>query len=525
MPPIYNDIKKLRELLDTYNINIPIINTEQYYGARDSRYLISSEFGASYFGDSEIESAGKTIQTFLHCIAADRVPVSLLQTHWTVFAQGISEQPYYYYTFWMLRVLGKHIRTIVQSESFDTIPDVRVFLFERKDGVKIVTMNTKTLGIQGTVKIASKHVSVYDPNGSQIESDAVAVGYFPVYFMFHKNVSQQEIKSIFKSSLYKGFDSAMSVQFDVVENKHVSLLLKNTDTVANSGSIKFISVPTIWSFPESLKFDMKPQEEVKYYFTMKPGTECLWNSENVVDYSVSTSDAIVNRQVKLPSIMIKKAIAPIVLDGSFSDWTDASWMELDEKAVSTTGSVSEIKHSGPGDLSAKIAFQWSEQGLYVGVIVKDNKVVKGSSSDPAFMWLADNLQFYFDLRNDSKKKIQAYDPNDVVYSIGFINETKPVAYLEKNPGTRFIGEQNQVTGIDGDISVGYKESEFGYNYELYFPAHVLPFLSFQSGSIFGLSLLINDNDGDGRKQGLTLGPQGTQPYMNPFIWRCVKLQR
>lgn len=35
------------------------------------------------------------------------------------------------------------------------------------------------------------------------------------------------------------------------------------------------------------------------------------------------------------------------------------------------------------------------------------------------------------------------------------------------------------------------------------------------------NLLINDNDGQGRKRGLTLGPINSDPFLDPWHWkRC-----
>lgn len=36
-------------------------------------------------------------------------------------------------------------------------------------------------------------------------------------------------------------------------------------------------------------------------------------------------------------------------------------------------------------------------------------------------------------------------------------------------------------------------------------------------------MLINDNDGEGRKQGITLTPPGTEPHGNPQLFRDMVL--
>ena len=42
-------------------------------------------------------------------------------------------------------------------------------------------------------------------------------------------------------------------------------------------------------------------------------------------------------------------------------------------------------------------------------------------------------------------------------------------------------------------------------------------------SVLGLSLLINDDDGAGRKQGLTLGPAGSEPIGRRWLWKRCQL--
>ncbi|MBL8995655.1 MAG: hypothetical protein JNM63_20070, partial [Spirochaetia bacterium] len=178
---------------------------------------------------------------------------------------------------------------------------------------------------------------------------------------------------------------------------------------------------------------------------------------------------------------------------------------------------------GSKDLSAKVAFRWSEEGLYFAAEVKDDRVFQDPKAGNAALYVSDGIQIYFDLGNNPRDGARAYDSDDVNYSIGLSTTGRPMAYLEKGTETRFVGENNAATGVDGDVKVAWLKTADGYIVETFFPAFTLPILSFKAGSRLGVSLIINDNDGSGRKQGLTMGPKGTEPFSDPWIWRSAKL--
>jgi len=134
----------------------------------------------------------------------------------------------------------------------------------------------------------------------------------------------------------------------------------------------------------------------------------------------------------------------------------------------------------------------------------------------------DSFQVYFDQRNNAVPAAK-YDGDDVVYSVGLDKAGKPVAYLEKSPSGRFVGENNAMTGIDRDVTVAYRRTERGYDFEVLFPPAALPFLKLTQGSLLGFSVFVHDNDGVKRKQDLVLGPVQMTPFRHPWAWKCVKL--
>ena len=90
-----------------------------------------------------------------------------------------------------------------------------------------------------------------------------------------------------------------------------------------------------------------------------------------------------------------------------------------------------------------------------------------------------------------------------------------------------IHELNLETrGIDSALKLSWERpDEHTLIYHIFFPAATLPYISFREGTSFGFSLLVNDDDGKGRKDGLTLAPKGTEPFRNPHLYKDLVLIR
>ena len=98
--------------------------------------------------------------------------------------------------------------------------------------------------------------------------------------------------------------------------------------------------------------------------------------------------------------------------------------------------------------------------------------------------------------------------------------------LNNGSDARFIGGSNQTRGIDSALKLSWERpDEHTLIYHIFFPAATLPYISFREGTSFGFSLLVNDDDGKGRKDGLTLAPKGTEPFRNPHLYKDLVLIR
>ena len=135
-------------------------------------------------------------------------------------------------------------------------------------------------------------------------------------------------------------------------------------------------------------------------------------------------------------------------------------------------------------------------------------------------WRYDSLQVYFDTLADARDKGNGWDENDYAYDFCPLKESPwiirsyapewQIAFLEP--------------GAVPEVKRAFRKIEDGMIYELAFPAKQIFPIALKSGTTFGFALLINDNDNDYRKRGLTLTPQGTEPCMRPDLYPVMCLE-
>lgn len=218
--------------------------------------------------------------------------------------------------------------------------------------------------------------------------------------------------------------------------------------------------------------------------------------------------------------LFAKVAGNIVVDGKLEDWAGAEWVELGESNLSKNFDAN-LKHRGGLDLSAKLAVAWSPQALAVAVVVTDDRHCPAEA--PALAWQGDSVQVYLDPLNDATPE----SPNrqdDVEYLCSLIGG-ESYAWLAKGMEGNYRGDANKVEGFrDVEASCKIVRSGTTTIYELLLPRKpCLPSVEFTPDAAWGFSILINDNDGAGRKVGLTLSPAGTEPYGAPHLQRDLIL--
>ena len=199
-----------------------------------------------------------------------------------------------------------------------------------------------------------------------------------------------------------------------------------------------------------------------------------------VSVTVDTGMDIVSKRPKVYYVPCRRA-SRITIDGSLGDWNLDSPINLGK-----AGHFQELepgKWSGPDDLSAEIWTGWDDQNFYLAARVRDDVFCQNESD--AEMWKGDSVQFALD-------PLHLESP-DGIYEIGLAQTGKgPQVYCWQSP-------QGERTGLMKEASLAVVRSGEFTIYEVSIPLSVLEPLEPSSGKTIGFSILLNDDDGQGRK--------------------------
>jgi hypothetical protein len=166
---------------------------------------------------------------------------------------------------------------------------------------------------------------------------------------------------------------------------------------------------------------------------------------------------------------------------------------------------------GPADLSAGLRFLWDETNLYVQVAVTDDKFYQPFSGGDT--WQGDSVQFAvqpnFDRRPDAKY---------VEYNVALV-DGKPEVFTAHDdfPTNEVTSRRNVVRYAHAEIT----RSGTLTIYRITIPWQTLG-VSPQPGKPMAVSLLVNDNDGDGRRGWIEWGA-GIGYSKDPSLYYDVTL--
>ena len=184
----------------------------------------------------------------------------------------------------------------------------------------------------------------------------------------------------------------------------------------------------------------------------------------------------------------------------------SDWEEINQrKAYTSTGA----EWGGKEDLSFRFSTSYDAENLYLTVRVRDD--VAGPAQLPAELWKGDSLQLAIQILPRNKQVISS---NFNEFSIGDVNG-KTVVYRE-------MAQQNQPVGLTEDIKAIRTDADSSDEriYQITVPAKSLGLPEFRSGTTLGFSLVVNDNDGKGRKGFLGWG-EGVGLGKDPSLFNWI----
>jgi len=186
---------------------------------------------------------------------------------------------------------------------------------------------------------------------------------------------------------------------------------------------------------------------------------------------------------------VHRIAKPLTIDGVLddADWARSAVLKIDD-ARQFFSYIPEGRWKGPADLSGDLRFLWDDQNLYISVAVTDD-VFSNSKSDNS-LWSMDGVQFLFDPYRDRLEKLGRYD------YFGGVGQKGAQMWCG------LTADGRAPTGEVKEIQIAGKrtsDTTGSITYEIAVPwSRVAPFTP-SPGRNLGISFLLNEDDGLGRK--------------------------
>lgn len=269
-----------------------------------------------------------------------------------------------------------------------------------------------------------------------------------------------------------------------------NIVTNSSDNTTVSGQVKLMYPYELADKVEPINGESKPGTFEKYKMPLPADIE-TGESINITTAFVRNDGApsIYNTQ-RLDFIYAPKA-SGVKIDGDLSEW-DSGWMYLNNREQFEQLNGYRIEYSGPNDVWAKTALKWDEENLYFAAEVHDD-VFYSTGYEPKDTWNLDSMQLAF-----------LYDPDGKIKSTSTFEEIA-FSYLDKSSVIyrhktiqQGLADATKVEG--SEISI--VENGDTMYYEVKLPwASLLPddYALPTGGTEFKFALILNENDGLGRK--------------------------
>lgn len=231
-----------------------------------------------------------------------------------------------------------------------------------------------------------------------------------------------------------------------------------------------------------------------------------------VELAVTTQGLKLTQTFNRPLLACPRAPANAKIDGQLAEWRDQS--PAIKPGQMRWEYVNARETPDPNDLSVTGWVAYDERGLWIAVEVKDDTLAFPESRA---IWNWDSLQVGLDLGSDAQPD-EPYDDDDLEVELGLREGGSAWCYLGACP----IGWPAEQLS-DKLVGVVRPDRDRGVtNYELLIPAALLvSSTTLEPGTVMGFSLLVNDNDGQGRSGWLELTPGiglGKMPARFAWLW-------
>ncbi|MDA3799838.1 MAG: hypothetical protein PF692_12240, partial [Kiritimatiellae bacterium] len=524
----YDQGEELKKVMKSFKFNGQLVNSEKYYGANlfyDRAAYEETRRGYYLPYNEELATAGRSVQHYISSVAVG-VPVCFFNPTQTISRRGPGDELFVYDFFSAYSAAIRFMANAGSGSPIELGQVVGAYVFPDASGGPLVAIWSPLANIDARMKLKAD-CKVYDIMGNLYSADerkiGVRVARDPSYIRFAPGTSKDTIEQVLKSSDIVGLGSPFDITLAITGGNRIFAIVRSRRNTPLNGKIKLISVPKEWvtSDKEHEFASLLPGETRRIDFEFEQ-----IEINPLEDYKVSALAELNEEEFTRVDSTLRPLFAfhvdNIKADGDLSDWKDIDSIKLGEANLSKEFN-SKLKRTGDQDLSAEVALGWNADYFAMVVMVTDDKQQSGES--PMTGWQGDSLQIYFDLKNDAMTT-ESNSGDDVEYLFSLISG-KANAWLVKGADGNYKGKANKTDGFnDVDVDVSITRSGNKTIYEIVFPlSKCLPGVTLGNDLNFGFSLLINDNDGQGRKTGLTFAPKGTEPYGHPESYSDLILRK
>ncbi len=267
----------------------------------------------------------------------------------------------------------------------------------------------------------------------------------------------------------------------------------NTVSLPLSGKVSILQFADWQQNLSPVTFDeIPPGEKREVSFDIAGDYSILVGATIGINIALDNNKQI-EKAIKLDTAFASYTEKPPQIDGKINsdEWMDAIPFRLDNRSLNHINGW-----EGAEDCSAGGYLKWDDSNLYLAVTVKDN--VHSQNNTVARIWNGDSLQIGF----DQNRFIDDGGGNNQ-FGVALSDNGEILQY-------RFVGSRAKTAGETSNIVCSITRSGIETHYELAIPwsdvidSEQKP----QPGSFFGYSLLVNDNDGSGRKGYIEYGGIG-----------------
>ncbi|NLE43038.1 MAG: hypothetical protein GX615_14595, partial [Lentisphaerae bacterium] len=402
-------------------------------------------------------------------------------------------------------------------------PTATALLFANAPEGPLVALWATQINLEGALKIAGDFTA-YDIMGNVVmpaaRQQGVRVATDPSYVRFAAGTTPDDIRARLAAAELFGMGDPFKVDVSIGGGRRLDVRIASQRNQPLDGTVKIVKLPEGWKLPAEKAFQKLEAAGTQVVSFEIEGASFDPMAEYPVSVVVESGEAFVRTDAVLRPVFAARAPA-VKADGDLTEWSGARWITLGAEQLSGAFTPG-VKNDGANDSTAKLAVTWMADAMAIAVVAEDD--VHHTVEAPSLAWQGDSVQVYFDPRNDAMPE-QRNVQDDIEYLLSLI-DGKSHVWLVKGAEGNYRGAANRVEGFeDVDAACAVVRKGRTTVYELVLPRKpCLPNISFAPDAALGFSVLINDNDGAGRKPGLTLSPKGTEPYGAPHLYRDLILE-